>query len=124
MAKHDIDAEVSPSLRMDGIRIATLIVLGLISVVVILQSIYLFTAVREQRETNECYQQQLTVLLDSYTTAREAAKQDRQSQRELLLAQAGPDADGQAAIHRFLAQLDEADRARSENPPPAAGCGP
>ena len=123
MAKHE-DEDVPLSLRMDGIRIATLVVLGILSAVVILQAIYLLTVVREQRTTNECYQRQLTVLLDSYTTAREAAKQDRQSQRELLLAQAGPDADGQAAIQRFLARLDEADRARSENPPPAQRCGP
>lgn len=123
MARHE-DEDIPLSLRMDGIRVATLIVLGLISIVVILQSVYLFTAVRDQRETNECYQRTLTVLVDSYTAAREAAKQDRQSQRELLLAQAGPDADGQAAIHRFLAQLDEADRARSQAPPPRQGCGP
>lgn len=106
----------------DGIRIATLVVLGMLVVAMILQGAYLVTTVRQQRERNECYQAQITQLTDWAATAVDASATSRQAQRELLIARASSPEDRQVAIDRYLAQLDEADRTRQSAPVPEQRC--
>jgi hypothetical protein len=122
-ALHDDDAvdPVPPMLQMDGIRIATLAVLGCLVVSSLLQGVYLVTTVRDQRLVNECYQEQVDALTSWANTAADAAKSDRQAQRELLLGQLGG-TDPRTAVGRYLAQLDEADRTRTTAPVPAQRC--
>lgn len=106
---------------MDGIRIATLVTLAANTVAVILLSTFLITSAQEQRETSQCYQGVVDQLSDYLTKSRQAAAQDRQSQRELLLSMVGGEPNP-AALDRYLRQLDEADRTRSENLPPVPRC--
>lgn len=117
-------AHPAPMLQMDGIRIATLAVLSVDTLVVILLAVFLVTNVQNQRQVNECYQDLLSDVVDWANTAVSAGKQDRQAQRELLWAQlAAPGGDDdRAAIERYVRQLDEADRTRITAPPPAQRC--
>lgn len=115
------DPPVAPMLQMDGIRIATLSVLAVDTLVVILLAAFLVTNVRDQRETNECYQRQLEALTDWAETAVAAGRSDRQAQRELLLAR-GAEVDEAAALQTYLNKLDEADRTRSATPVPSQRC--
>lgn len=106
----------------DPLRVVTTCLLGLLTVTVAALVIYLFVFVGSQRQTVECLQMAYAELTSSATAARAAAAQDRQAQRELLLDQAGTVAEGDAAIDRFLAELDEADATRDANPLPVRRC--
>ena len=116
------DDDTPPVLRFDAIRIATLVVLTLVTLVSGGQAVYLATYVQDQRTTNECYQRQIDALTSWAATAVEASRSDRQAIRELLLAPDGESADGRAPIERYLGQLDEADRTRAGDPVPAQRC--
>jgi hypothetical protein len=111
----------APMLQMDGIRIATLVTLAVNTVAVILLSTFLITSAEQQRQVNECYQGVIDGLQNYIVGTRETSAGDRQAQRELLLSMAAPD-NGDAAVDRYLARLDELDRARSQNLPPAQRC--
>ena len=116
------DDDTPPVLRFDAIRIATLVVLTLVTLVSGGQAVYLTTYVQDQRTTNECYQVQIDRLTEWAAAAVEASRSDRQAIRELLLSSAGESADGRAPIERYLGQLGEADRTRAGAPVPAQRC--
>lgn len=107
---------------VDSLRLATLAVLAVDTLTVILLAAFLLTSVQSQRQVNECYQR-LTDDVTSYLgVAAQAARTDRQAQRELLTTTPGTPDDGRAALDRYLARLDEADRTRSTNPIPVQRC--
>jgi len=108
-------------LAMDGIRIATLIMLGVHTIAVVVLSVFLMTNVQSQRQVNECYQDLLDSTVAWANTAVQAGRSDRQAQRELLLAQESG-IDRRTAVERYLDQLDEADRTRTTAPVPAQRC--
>jgi hypothetical protein len=112
---------VPPALAMDGIRIATLAMLGVHTIAVIVLSVFLVTNVQSQRQVNECYQQATDQIISWANAAVPAARSDRQAQRELLLNNLSG-GDPRAAIERYLAKLDEADRERSISPFPTQRC--
>jgi FMN-dependent NADH-azoreductase len=112
----------SAMLQMDGIRLATLAVLAVDTLVVVLLAVFLVTNVQAQRQTNECYQNLLNEAVTYLATASQAGRTDRQAQRELLTTQAATPEERRAALDRYLAQLDEADRTRSVNPIPTQRC--
>ncbi len=114
----DRPAPVAP----DPLRLVTTCLLGLLTVVVAALVIYLVLFVGAQRQTVECLQAGYAELNSSVSAARVAAAQDRQAQRELLLAQAGADVRGDTAIDRYLARLDDADATRDANPLPVRRC--
>ena len=111
-----------PMLQMDGIRIATLAVLAVDTLIMLLIAWFLVNNVQDQRQANECYQRQLVALTDWASNAVEAGRTDRQAQRELLLSRAASPEDRQAALDRYLAQLDQADRTRRSVPVPTQRC--
>jgi hypothetical protein len=117
-----VDEHRAPMLQMDGIRIATLVVLALVAAAVVSLGVFLVTYVQDQRLANECYQHQIVALTDWAQTAVDAGRTDRQAQRELLLSRAQDPAGRQAALDRYLAQLDQADRTRSSAPVPEQRC--
>jgi hypothetical protein len=121
-ALHDLPEPVAPMLQMDGIRIATLAVLFVDTLIVVLLAAFLVTNVRDQRLVNECYQAQVDALTSWANAAASAAKSDRQAQRELLLTRAAGPSEDRAALDRYLGQLDEADRTRTTAPVPAQRC--
>lgn len=121
MAVQDDERQIHPVLRMDWIRVATLITLAAVTVAVTGLIFYLVAFVQDQRQVNECYQGQIDALTTWAATAVETARSDRQAQRELLLSD-GPVVDRRAALDRYLARLDEADRTRSTAPVPAQVC--
>jgi hypothetical protein len=114
--------EPAPMLQMDGIRLATLAVLAVDTLVVVLLAMFLVTNVQSQRQVNECYQQVVDDIVTYLSTAAQAGRSDRQAQRELLTIQATTTEERRAALDRYLAQLDEADRTRSTNPVPTQRC--
>lgn len=122
MVEIEHDPDRAPMLQMDAIRIATLTVLSLVTITVVALGVFLVTYVQDQRLVNECYQRQLVALTDWAQTAVQAGRADRQAQRELLLASAPTAEARQAALDRYLAQLDEADRTRSSAPVPEQRC--
>jgi hypothetical protein len=101
---------------------ATLAVLALVLATMLGQGAYLITYVQGQRQVQECYQTQFDDLIESSAAFRTAGQQDRQAQRELLLGQSGSEALQDAAIERYLQQLDEADRTRLSSPLPERRC--
>lgn len=109
-------------IQMDGIRIATLAVLAVDTLVVMLLAMFLVTNVQTQRQVNECYQGLIDDVISYLNVAAPAGKQDRQAQRELLTTNATTPEERRAALDRYLAQLDEADRTRSTNPIPTQRC--
>lgn len=113
------DPDRAPMLQMDGIRIATLAVLSLVTITVVALGVFLVTYVQDQRLINECYQRQIVALTDWAETAVAAGRTDRQAQRELLLADGLPPGEARA---RYLQKLDEADRTRSSAPVPEQRC--
>ena len=113
--------QIPPVLAMDGIRIATLVMLGVHTVAVVVLSVFLVTNVQEQRQVNECYQDLLDDVVAWANAAVTAGTSNRQAQRELLLAQESG-IDRRVAIERYLDQLDQADRTRSTAPVPAQRC--
>lgn len=122
MVRFEHDPGRAPMLQMDAIRIATLAVLSLVTITVVALSVFLVTYVQNQRLINECYQRHLVALTDWAATAVQAGRADRQAQRELLLATVPTAEPRQAALDRYLAQLDEADRTRSSAPVPEQRC--
>lgn len=111
-----------PMLQMDGIRIATLGVLAVDTLIMMLLAVFLVTNVQQQRQVNECYQRQIVALTDWANTAVDAGRADRQAQRELLLSQAPDPEARRAALDRYLAQLDQADRTRQQATVPEQRC--
>lgn len=112
----------SPVPETDPMRLVTTCLLGLLTVVVAALVIYLVVFVGAQRQTVECLQAGYAELNSSIGASRAAAAQDRQAQRELLLDQGGTEAEADAAIDRFLVQLDDADATRTANPLPVRRC--
>lgn len=117
----DESAEIPPALRFDAIRIATLVVLAVVTVATVGLIVYLVVFVQSQRESNECYQRQIDSLTTWAATAVEAGRSDRQAQRELLLTD-GTVVDRRTALDRYLARLDEADQSRAAAPVPPQVC--
>lgn len=111
-----------PMLQMDWIRLSTLVVLTVDTVIVILLSWFLVSAAQGQREVNECYQQTVDSIVAYVNAASPANKSDRQAQRELLVSQLAAGGNSRESIERYLRQLDEADRTRSTAAIPAARC--
>lgn len=125
-ALHDDPAEsVPPVLAMDGIRIATLIMLGVHTVAVIVLSVFLVTNVQDQRQVNECYQDQSDQLLSAITAGRLAAAQDRAAQlamlNTLLDPASGPET-RRAAVEGWRQALAQGDQTRSSAPVPTQRC--
>ena len=121
-ALHEDPIERAPMLQMDGIRIATLAVLAVNTISVVLLAVFLVTTAQNQRLVNQCYQAQVDALTSWADTAVDAGRSDRQAQRELLLTRSATPEEGRAALDRYLAQLDEADRTRTTAPVPAQRC--
>ncbi len=115
-----VDPPTPSSQEPDPLRMVTLCLLALLTVIVAALVAYLVAFVGSQRQTVECLQAGYAELNSSTSAARAAAAQDRQAQRELLLDQSGNE--GDTAIARFLAELDEADRTRDANPLPVRRC--
>jgi len=116
-----VDPE-STRTQVDGLRIATVAVLAVDTLIVVLLSLFLVTNVQAQRQVNECYQGLLDEVVTYLGVAAQAGRTDRQAQRELLTDRAASPDEGRAVLDRYLAQLDEADRTRSTNPIPTQRC--
>jgi hypothetical protein len=112
---------VPPALAMDGVRIATLVMLGVHTIAVVVLSVFLVTNVQSQRQVNECYQDVVDQIVTWANAAVPAGRSDRQAQRELLWNNLAG-GDQRAAIERYLTKLDEADRERSTSPFPTQRC--
>lgn len=110
---------------MDGIRVATLAVLAVDTLVVVLLAVFLVTNVQSQRRTNECYQDQADQLLSSIVAGRQAAVQDRAAQLTMLNTildpSSGPET-RRAAVEGWRQALAQADRTRSTSPIPTQRC--
>lgn len=110
---------------MDGIRIATLCVLAVDTLVVVLLAVFLVTNVQSQRQTNECYQDQADQMLSAIVAGRQAAAQDRTAQLTMLNTildpASGPEA-RRAAVEGWRQALDQGDRTRSSAPIPTQRC--
>lgn len=118
-------SSVEPPLpRFDALRVVVSILLVLVLLATGAQALFLATYVRSQAEVVTCTQRQLDALTEWANAVASAARSDRQAQRELLLAQAGGSSDQRLALERYLDQLDEADRTRSQNPVPTQRCAP
>ena len=87
-------------LQMDGIRLATLAVLAVDTLVVILLAVFLVTNVQSQRLVNECYQRQVDDITSYLGSAAQAARTDRQAQRGLLTTRPGTPEEGRAPLER------------------------
>jgi ABC-type transporter MlaC component len=110
---------------MDGIRIATLAVLSVDTLVVILLAVFLVTNVQSQRQVNECYQDQADQMLSAITAGRQAAAQDRAAQLAMLNTILDPGSSPEArraSVEGWRQALDEADRTRSTAPVPTQRC--
>lgn len=121
-AELDRHASRYDPLAWDAVRVVTVAVLSCVAVTVTVLVIYLVSYASSQRETQQCLQAQFDELQTSYLAARSAGAQDRQAQRELLLAQLATPMQGREAVQRYLARLDDADRGRSAAPPPTLRC--
>ncbi len=108
-------------LQWDAVRVITVALLACVALAVTVLVIYLVSYAANQRRIQECLQVQVAAQQEYTRIARALAKDDRQAQRELLLAQTDPES-GRAAVERYLARLDETDRTRTANPPPATSC--
>lgn len=110
---------------MDGIRIATLCVLAVDTLVVVLLAVFLVTNVQSQRQTNECYQDQADQMLSAIIAGRQAAAQDRTAQLTMLNTildpASGPEA-RRAAVEGWREALDQGDQTRSSAPVPTQRC--
>lgn len=118
--------DVHPALHMDGVRVATLAVLSLVTLAVIGLIVFLVTNVQGQRLTAECYQKAFDELNASLAVSREAARQDRAQLRELVTTFTDPANtrdEARAALDRYAAALDAADRDRAAAPLPNRTCG-
>lgn len=103
-------------------RVVTLVLMGLLTLVVAGLIVLLLTFVSGARKTVECLQANAAELNTSIVAGRNSAAQDRAAQRELLLTPSTTPAEGKAAVERFLKRLDDADQARTANPPPVRTC--
>lgn len=113
------------NLEMDGIRIATLAVLTLTTLMTVFLMLYLMTNVREQREVNECYQNQADQLLSSIVSGRDAARQERTAQLAMLNTILDPGSSVEArrrAVEDWRESLTEADQTRADAPAPIPRC--
>lgn len=119
------DPDRAPMLQMDGIRIATLAVLSVDTLVVVLLAVFLVTNVQTQREVNECYQDQSDQLVSALLAGRQAAAQDRATQLAMLNAlldpESGPEA-RRAAVEGWRQSLAQGDQTRSTAPVPVQRC--
>jgi hypothetical protein len=120
-----LDLDRAPMLQMDGIRIATLCVLAVDTLVVVLLAVFLVTNVQSQRQVNECYQNQVDLMLSSIIAGREAAGQDRAAQLAMLNTildpAAGPEM-RRAAVEGWRQALAQGDQTRSSAPVPTQRC--
>jgi hypothetical protein len=110
---------------MDGVRVATLILLGVHTIAVVVLSVFLMTNVQSQRLVNECYQNQTDQLLSAIIAGRQATVQDRSAQLAMLnvLLEPGSSPEARrAAIAGWHHALSEADRTRSLAPIPTQRC--
>lgn len=113
------------NLEMDGIRVATLTVLAIDTLIVLILALYLMTNVTEQRKANECYQTQADQLLTSITTAREAARGERAGQLAMLNTILDPGSSVDArheAVEGWRKSLSDAERTRADAPTPTLRC--
>lgn len=119
------ELERSPSLQMDGIRIATLAVLAVDTLVVILLAVFLVTNVQSQRQVNECYQNQADQTLSALIAGRQAATQDRAAQLAMLNTILDPHSTPEVrrtAVESWRQALVQADQTRSTAPVPTQRC--
>lgn len=121
-ALHGDEPDARARAPVDALRAATLAVLTVFALLSAGQAVFLVTSVQDQRQVNECYQEQIDALTKWANAAVQAGRTDRQAQRELLLAQINNIGGGDAAIQRYLGQLDEADRTRQRAPVPEQNC--
>lgn len=115
----------STKIQMDGIRIATLAVLSVDTLVVILLAVFLVTNVQSQRQVNECYQNQADQMLSVITAGRQASAQDRAAQLAMLNTILDPGSSPEArraSVEGWRQALAEADRTRSTAPVPTQRC--
>ena len=115
----------TPMLQMDGIRIATLVILGCLVVSSIFQGVYTLTSVREQRQVNECYQGQVDQLLSAILVGRQATAQDRAAQLAMLNTILDPESDQptrRKAVEDWRQALVQGDQTRSSAPIPTQRC--
>lgn len=113
------------NLEMDSIRVATLVVLGIDTLIVALLALYLMTNVTEQRKANECYQHQADQLLTSITVGRDAARQERAGQLAMLntILDPGSSVDARReAVEGWRRSLSDAERTRADAPAPIPRC--
>lgn len=112
-------------IQMDGIRIATLCVLAVDTLVVVLLAVFLVTNVQSQRQVNECYQNQADQMLSSIIAGRQAAAQDRTAQLAMLNTildpASGPEV-RRAAVEGWRQALTQGDQTRSSAPVPTQRC--
>jgi hypothetical protein len=119
------DPERAPVLAMDGIRIATLAVLAVDTLVVMLLAVFIVTNTQQQRQVNECYQDQSDQTLSALVAGRQAAAQDRSAQLAMLNVLLDPGSSAESrrtAIEGWRLALVEADRTRSSAPVPTQRC--
>jgi hypothetical protein len=115
----------APMLQMDGIRIATLAVLSLVTITVVALAVFLVTYVQDQRLVNECYQRQADELLSSIVAGRQAADQDRAAQLAMLNTILDPGSSPEArrtAIEGWRQALAQADQTGSSARIPEQRC--
>jgi hypothetical protein len=116
---------VAPMLQMDGIRIATLIMLGVHTIAVIALAVFLVTVSQGQRQVDECYQNQFDQLLSAVIVGRQVTAQDRAAQlamlNTLLDSSSDPEA-RRAAVEGWRQALDQGDQTRSSAPVPTQRC--
>lgn len=112
-------------LQMDGIRVATLAVLAIDTLIVVLLSVFLVNNVQSQRQVNECYQGQVDQLVSALAAGRQAAAQDRAAQLAMLNTildpSSGPET-RRAAVEGWRQALAHGDQTRSSAPVPTQRC--
>lgn len=119
------DTPRPPVLQMDGIRIATLVILGCLVISSIFQGVYTLTSVREQRVVNECYQTQVDQLLSAILVGRQVTAQDRAAQLAMLNTVLDPGSTQESrrtAVESWRQALVQGDQTRSSAPVPTQRC--
>lgn len=125
MAEIEHDPTRAPMLQMDGIRVATLAVLAIDTLIVVLLAVFLVTNVQAQREVNECYQGQFDQLLSAVHVGRQVTAQDRAAQLAMLntiLDPASTPETRRAAVEGWQRALTQGDQTRSSAPVPTQRC--
>jgi len=119
------DPERAPMLQMDGIRVATLAVLSLVTITVMALAVFMVTYVQDQRLVNECYQRQFDDTLTSIVAGRQAAAQDRAAQLAMLNTILDPGSSPETrrtAVEGWREALAAAEGTRSSAPMPTQRC--